>query len=110
MQIVADRDTPTRQWTSVAPPSSFPASAVSLEPFSKGAWELRALTYELEAPLKFIPEWIYTIVLHSVHSQEVITWPFHLVDGILRPRERLANAEYAGDAQFTQQLRVVGVS
>jgi hypothetical protein len=26
MQIVADRETPTRQWTSVAPPSLFPAS------------------------------------------------------------------------------------
>lgn len=29
MHIVADRDTPTRQWTRVAPPSAFPLSDIN---------------------------------------------------------------------------------
>lgn len=99
MQIVAERETPTRQWTSVAEPSDllFPVELVS---WDKGVRVEHRLTNKIEASLEFLHQRIYTIVLYSVDEKKVL-WSPAIYLG-LRPICGFSNAKNPPDTHGLQ--------
>lgn len=73
IQIVADLETPTRQWTSVAVPFALPRSMRTVRngSFYERGW----LTYEFQAPLKLLGQRVNTVVLYPLYNHYVIVSP-----------------------------------
>jgi len=67
MHIVAERDTPTRQCTSVALPSSFPRSVLYGE-YKIELGESTKHTNEVQTPFNFGAQLVDPVVLHSINE------------------------------------------
>lgn len=106
MQMVALRETPTRQWTRVAVPFRRPRSGGGVSVLKIGGGREK-YTDKLQTPLKLVRQRVDAIVLHALHDARILLAP--LLQLAVAPHGHLAHAQDLPDAQRPQQVWVVGV-
>lgn len=111
MQMVADLETPTRQWTKVAVPSDLPFSVLGVS-FVVKLLVLRCCgqphTDKVQTSVKLVREWINPVILHAIDIKHVLPAPATQVS--FGPANGLTDAQNASDAHGLQQFRIVGVA
>lgn len=75
MQIVADRDTPTRQCTKVAVSSSLPFARKTYQSVSSQLSTGVVLTDEIQTSLKILCQGINPIILNAVDEKQIFRTP-----------------------------------
>jgi len=117
MQIVADRETPTRQCTSVAVPARRPFSTVeiSLCVYTTCVWTIR--TNEVQTSWDLFRQRIHAVILDSIDEHEALLHGLvghrYALEGLalLRgPVYTLSYAQNLANTEFFQQTGIVGMT
>ena len=97
MQMVADRDTPTRQWTRVAVPSSFPCAVKFYLALNSWVWNRSNPTDKLQTSLKETHQRVDSVILYAVDQEYVLGSPALLLR--FGPVDRFSDTQDLFDPQ-----------